>query len=31
MFDQEWSVKRSITDVTFERYAVENVSFNSIP
>ena len=30
MFDQEWSVKRSITDVTFERYAVENVSFNSI-
>ena len=30
MFDQGWSIKRSITDVTFENYAGENVSFNSI-
>ena len=25
MFDQGWSVKRSITDETFESYAGENV------
>ena len=30
MFDQGWNVKTSIIDATFERYAGENVSFNSI-
>ena len=30
MLDQGWSVKGSITDVTFRSYAGENVSFNSI-
>ena len=30
MFDQGRSVKRSITDVTFESFAGKNFSFNSI-